>query len=239
MSRLIKASLAAGGLLFLASNAEAAFIIGAHSSEKGFANFTSTGGSASVPSAAVGLTGTNSLYGGNAVDPALDTYTYSYTPGTDVDNTVFVAGATLGSTTAFPGQGNTATGLVGGGSGLYNVYFTTPSTTGISGGGTDFTLTQEGAPVQVNDLNLNDGGTGPDTDPGSAFVGGANNAWYLLGTVELLAGNTYTVTQVAGANTFVSTRAHAVMYEAIPEPASLSLLAMGAMSLMRRRRATA
>ena len=237
MTRLFKTSLAVGTLLFVASNAEAAFIIGAHSSEKGFSNFTSTGGSASVPSAAVGLTGTNSWFGGSAVDPNPDTYTYSYTPGVDVDNTVYAPGSLLGSTTGFPGQGNLASGLAGGESGLYRVYFTTPSTTGISGGGTDFTLEQDGAPILVNDLNLNDGGTGPDTDPGPAFVGGANNAWYLLGTVNLTAGTRYTVTQVAGANTFVSTRAHAVMFEAIPEPSSVALLSMAGIAALRRRRA--
>ena len=226
----------AGLGLAMATTAQGAFVIGAHSSEKGNANFTSTGGGASVPSAAVGLTGTNSLFGGTAVDPDRDTYTFSYTPGTDADNTTFAPGTVLGSTTGFAGNGNVATGLTGGGSGLYNVYFTAPESTNISGGGSDFTLTQDGTSIVIADVDLNNGGTGPDTDPGEAFIGGANNAWYLLGTVSLTAGNTYTVTMEANANTFVSQRAHAVMYEAVPEPTSLALVGLGGLGMLRRRR---
>lgn len=245
MERLLStaAALAIAAGCLGASAARAAFVVGAHSSEKANATNFSFGGdtttaSASVPSAAVGLTGTNSIFGGNGVNQA-DTYVFSYTPGSNPDNTTFTAGALLGSTTGFPGQGNLATGAAGNVSGTYNVYFTTPATTGISGGNTNFTITQNGAPVLVS-ANLNDGGTGPDTDAGPAFVGGANNAWFKLGTVDLVAGNTYTVTQAAGANTFVSTRAHAVMWELvpIPEPATFVLAGIGLVAVgvaVRRR----
>jgi hypothetical protein len=225
--------------------AAAAYIVGAHSSEKGNATFSfggdTTSASTSVPSAAVGLIGTNSIFGGNAVNLP-DTYVFSYTPGVNVDNTIFAPGAVLGSTTGFPGQGNVATGLPGGLPGLYNVYFTTPETVGISGGPSNFTITQNGAPVLLS-ANLNSGGTGPDTDPGAAFVGGANNAWYKLGTVSLLTGTTYSVTQAATSNTFVSQRAHAVMWEfvgpIIPEPAALTLGALGMLGIVAGRRRAA
>lgn len=224
------------GLVASTATAQAAFIVGAHSSEKGNANFTATGGGASVASAAVGLTGSNSWFGGNAVDPDRDTYVFSYTPGTDVDNTSFTAGDILGSTTGYPGNGNVATGITGGESGLYNVYFTAPASTNVSGGGSDFTLTQDGSDIVIEDVDQNNGGTGPDTDPGEAFVGGANNAWYLLGTVELTAGTNYTVTMEANANTFVSQRAHAVMYEMVPEPTSFALAGLAGLGFLRRRR---
>ncbi|MCC6493073.1 MAG: hypothetical protein IT424_08625 [Pirellulales bacterium] len=225
------AALAACSAL-LVSSAAGAYIVGAHSSEKGFATFSfggdTTSASTSIASAAVGLVGTHSIFGGNGANLP-DTYVFSYTPGVDADNAPLAAGALLGSTTGFPGQGNLTTGVSGGASGRYNVYFTCPETIGISGGPSTFTITQNGAP-QIVVANLNSGGTGPDTDPGPAFVGGANNAWLKLGTVLLAAGNTYTVTQAASVNSFVSQRAHAVMWEfagRVPEPASGVLLLAG------------
>ena len=85
-------------------------------------------------------------------------------------------------------------------------------------------------------LNLNSGGTGADLDAGPGFVGGANNAWLLVGTVSLTAGNTYTLTLEAQVNSFVSQRLAGVMWEAIPEPATVTLLAFGTIALIRRRR---
>jgi PEP-CTERM motif len=60
----------------------------------------------------------------------------------------------------------------------------------------------------------------------------------LLGTVNLVAGNTYTVTQEATANTFVSQRAHAVMWEPVsnvPEPSTVALLGLACFGLLIRR----
>lgn len=234
---------AAAAVAASASITQAAYIVEVHSSGLGNATFSLGGDtttvSTSIPSTAVGLTGTNSIFGGNG-SAQMDTYVFSYTPGTNADNYAPTPGLVLGDKSGNPGPGHTATGAVGGVSGTYKVYFTTPETTGISGGGTDFTLTQNGAPVVVNDLDLNNGGTGPDTNASTGFSGGANNTWYLLGTVDLVAGNTYSVTQVAGANTFVSTRAHAVMWELqpIPEPSTAALLAVGSLAMgIRRRRA--
>ena len=94
---------------------QAAFMVEAHSSGLANANFTSVYGTpnASIPSAAVATTATHSVYGGPGDEP--DIYIYSYTPGTDADNVPLVAGTDLGN-------GDLATGLTGGGSGLYNVY---------------------------------------------------------------------------------------------------------------------
>ncbi|MEM9753181.1 MAG: PEP-CTERM sorting domain-containing protein [Planctomycetota bacterium] len=239
-----------------AAGANAAFVVEATGGLASGTNFgfggDTTAASSSVPSTAVGLTSSNSLFGGNgsngafdAFDPAIaDTYVFSYTPGTDADNFSPAAGTVLGSTDGSPGDGNLATGLAGGATGRYNVYFTSPASTNVATAGSTITATNDGSDVVLNPVDLNSGGTGPDTQitappPGGVidFVGGANNAWELIGTVDLTSGVTYTVTFQANANFFVSQRAHAVMWEAVPEPATVSLLGLGALAMLRRRSA--
>jgi hypothetical protein len=62
--------------------------------------------------------------------------------------------------------------------------------------------------------------------------------WNLLGTVQLTAGNTYTVTQTAPNTSFTSMRSGGVMWELqpIPEPATLSLAALGLIGVLSVRR---
>lgn len=241
---LFTAALAASGPQ--AQRSEAAFIAESRSGGKAFANFsfggdTTTSSNSTATSAAVGLTAAiGSVFGGNGA--TADTYVFAYTPGVDADNTTYAAGAILGSTTNFPGQGNVATGATGGATGLYNVYFTAPESTNVANPSSDFTITQNGAPLVLEDANLNNTGTGPDTDPGTAFVGGANNAWFKLGTVLLNAGSTYSVTQTSNGTGFVSQRSSAVMWEAvgIPEPATFALAAFaGLAGIGFSRRSTA
>lgn len=189
--------------------------------------------SESTASAAIGLPLHDSLFGGDGVNFP-DTYVMSYTPGVDADNFFPAAGSLLGSTTGFGTE--VSSGLVGGGSGLYNVYITVPDSTNVNVAGSIATITGDGAPVVTGALNLNSGGTGADLDAGPGFVGGANNAWLLVGTVSLTAGNTYTLSLEANVNSFVSQRLAGVMWEAVPEPASAMLLAFGALAMIRRRR---
>ena len=231
--------------LSIGSMAQAAFVVGASGTPTanfGFGGDTTSASTSTASSAAVGAPA-GSIFGGDGsnasgapFDPAIaDTYVFSYTPGSDADNFSPAAGALLGSTTGFGTE--LASGVAGGGSGLYNVYFTTPSSTNVNQAGSNFILTQNGTDITISAVNLNDGGTGADLDAGPAFVGGANNAWYKLGTVDLIAGNTYTVTMQALSNSFVSQRASAVMWEAVPEPATASLLALGGLAMLRRRSA--
>lgn len=240
--------------------ANAAFIVESHSSGK--ANLTNfailpgagnaTGASASIPSTAVGLGGTNSIFGSNnTVAGVVDTYRFSYTPGPDVDNTLLAAGTSLGNSSASDADGVgpiaptyvtaplLASGLTGGGSGLYNVYFTTPTSTNVNPAGSTFAITNDAATVVLNPVNMNDGNTGPDEVAGAPFTGGANNRWLHIATVTLTAGTTYTVTVTSNVDSFVSQRAQGVMWEAVvPEPAT-ALLWIAAVSGMisRRRRA--
>jgi hypothetical protein len=189
-----------------------------------------------TPSNAVGTTADQSAFGNPANSTGPDLYTFRYTPGTDADNTTYAAGTVLGSKTGFPGQGNTSSGLTGGASGTYRVYFTVPSSGNVDASGSNFTITQNGAAIVINGVNLNNGGTGDDTDPGATFVGGANNAWWLLGEVTLTAGVQYTVSEQANSPTFVSQRAHGVMWEMVPEPTSLGIFALAGLGLVGRRR---
>jgi hypothetical protein len=176
----------------------------------------------SVAGTAVGLQPGNSAYGGNGTPG--DQYIFSYTPGTNADNVAFTAGDDLGN-------GNVATGVTGGGSGQYNVYVAWPNTNNISDDGatpTNYVATSDGPSVSA-DFNQ-------DEHTNGALVGGP---WVFLGTVQLTAGNTYTVTQTAPNSSFVSMRAAGVMWEAVPvpEPTSLGLLALGLPLALRRRRA--
>lgn len=201
-------------------NASAAFLVEAHDSGLAWENFDFGGdtfsASASIPSTAVGTTATNSIFGGDG-SGFPDTYVFTYTPGSDDDNVTFVAGTVLGSKDDSPGTGELASGLMGGESGRYNVYITSPASVNVNGAPSTFTVTQEGDPI-VLEIDPNSGGTGDDTQitPEKAFVGGMNNAWYLLTGAEYAAGESYTVTMEAGTNTFVSQRIHGVMWEYAP-----------------------
>src|SRR5690606_2712134 len=87
-------------------SANAAFMVESRATAalgKGFGNFSLGGDNTAVAtstatSAAVGGTAAiGSIFGGNG--SVVDTYVYSYKPGTNADNTTYAAGAVLGSTT--------------------------------------------------------------------------------------------------------------------------------------------
>lgn len=207
-------------LLVVASGAQAAFMVEAHSSGKASAtNFTGAG-SNSTKSTAIGCTASNSLF---LTSAGSRDYVYRYTPGVDLDNTALTAGTDLGN-------GDLATGLTGGATGLYNVYITWPASTNVNAAGAKLTITNDATDVVIAMVNMNTGGTG---NPGG------NNAWLKIAeNVQLTAGTTYTVTQTALAASYVSMRSHGVMWEQqVPEPASLLLLGAGALAIRKFRKA--
>jgi len=168
-----------------------------------------TSASQSGASGAPFVTGGDSIFGGNGA--ALpDTYVYTYAPDVEGDNLPLNPGDALG-------EGSYATGLECGGPGLYSVYVTYPYTDNVSGGPTTYDIVTNGDAVNVVfDQN------------------GHGNAWIPIGLINYTDGP-ITVTQMAGDNTYVSMRAYGLLFEPVPEPATLSLLALGGLALLRRR----
>lgn len=191
--------------------------------------------STSIVGTAVGLTGGDSLFGGNAVSgtttPNPDTYIYTYDPDVDADNFGPAAGTLLNN------DGDVLTALPGGGAGLYAAYATWPTTANVSNSPTNYVLndgTSDIAMVSV-DQNAEDG-----------------NEWFKLFEFTLDPSKTYTVTQTntqgftAGVpgfsddnytNGFVSMRSSGVLFQQIPEPTSalLALAGVCGLGLARRR----
>lgn len=211
-------------VLLMATAVQAAFIVEPLSPGKAFGNFTGTPRtSTSGWSTAIGCTLNSSAYGSTVGSAGDHIYVFSYTPGLDVDNTVLATGTNLGN-------GDLASGLVGSGSGLYNVYVTWPGgSTNVDKSGTNFAVSNDGTDIVVSALNQNVGGAAGD------------NKWLLIASnVSLTAGVKYTVTQTANSRAWTSMRSSGVMWEmtqAIPEPASLLLLGAGALAVRRFRKA--
>ena len=161
-----------------------------------------------------GLTGGDSIFGGNGVVEA-DTYVFTYTPGVDADNLALVGGEKLGDAQA-------ASGIAGGATDVYRIYAAWPDTANVSGGPTQWTLNgSDGSSVVLNTIDQN-------TVEGSQ--------WIFLGERLLTAGVTYDVLQQpTTGNTFVSQRAGGVLFE-IPEPGTFALLGLGGLATLARRR---
>lgn len=186
-----------------------------------------TAASQSSASPAVGMTGGDSIFGGNGtVD--LDTYTYSYSPGIDGDNLPLASGTALNDDGDFSG------GVTAGGTGLYNVFATWPISNNVSGGDTTFRLSGGGGTAFSVSLDQNtvQGFVDPTND--QTFSGGE---WIFLGTANLNAAFSYTLTQTPSSNSFVSMRAAGVLFDPIPEPATAALLGLGGLALLSRRSA--
>lgn len=208
-------------MLIVAAGAQAAFIVEPHSSGKANANFSGVG-KASISSTAIGLTATNSIFSGTGASGSTADFVFSYTPGVDMDNTTLAAGTDLGN-------GDLASGLTGGLTGRYNVYITWPASTNVNVAGCKITVTNDGADVVLDPVNMNTDGTGTP---------GGNNGWYKIAdNIQLTAGVTYTITQHANAWTWTSMRSAGVMWEQVPEPTTLLLLGAGALAIRKFRKA--
>ncbi len=205
-------------IALITASVQAAFIVEPHSSGKASANFSGTPRFSVTESTALGLIATDSAYG-STVAETNDTYVFTYTLGTDADNTVYAAGEDLGN--------NLASGLVGGGTGKYNAYATWP-TSASAGIGATYTITNDGVAVVTAHI---------DQITGQSGSPGGTNGWLLIaGNVDLTAGNSYSITQVANGSGWTSMRSAGVMWEAVPEPATLTLLGLGGLLLRSRRR---
>ena len=155
-----------------------------------------TAASQSSASAAVGLSGGDSIFGGNG-SAFPDTYVYTYAPDSQADNIIFFGGEALG-------DGNFASGAAGGGAGTYAVYATWPATDNVSGGLTHYRIDTAGDSV-TNAIDQNgSGGMGDGVYYGSV--------WVKIGEIEYTSGP-ITVEQTPTENTSVSMRAAGVLFE--------------------------
>lgn len=170
-----------------------------------------TTASQSITSPAFGASGADSIFGGDGViEP--DTYVYEYAPDSQADNLAVPAGTDLGG-------GNLATGLPGGGPGAYAVYATWPMTSNVSGGPTQYQVATAGDMFTVQ-IDQN----------------GKGDAWIKLGEISYAAGSITVVQTPSEANSFVSMRAYGLLFETVPEPATIWLLALGGAAMLRNRR---
>lgn len=186
-------------VIFISKHVHGAFMVEAHSSGLANTNFQANCEPIpSIPSQAIGVTATNSVFGGMGDPP--DIYIYSYRPGIDADNVWFTPGTDLGN-------GHVSTGLTGGTSGLYNVYITWPPTSSTDTSGSEIIITNDDEPVVLSAVNQNTGQTG---NPGG------NNAWYRIAeAIPLKSHVTYTVTQTANSSSYISQRSHGVLWELV------------------------
>ncbi|MEZ6068684.1 MAG: hypothetical protein R3C10_00145 [Pirellulales bacterium] len=159
--------------------------------------------SQSTTSTAFGMTGGDSIFGGDGT-LFFDTYRYAYNPATQADNLDIPPRTDLG-------EGNLATGNLGGGPGTYNVYATWPYTSNVSGGPTRYTVFSSGNFFTV-DINQN------DVDPGESD--GRGDVWVFLGNIEYTGGGITVEQQPTDLNTFISMRAAGILFE-LAEPNSL------------------
>lgn len=190
-----------------------------------------TTASQSSPSTAVGLNGADSIFGGDGANLP-DTYLYSYTPGVDGDNNGAnpVAGQVLNQ------FGTLGSYLDAGSSGLYDIYATWPHTNNVSGGLTTFTLSDGNGTIDSISLNQNSAAPPRDVTGDGVPDPGSGGEWIYLFSATLDASTTYTLSQQAGSNTFVSMRSAGVLFDRVPEPSSLLLAAAAGLGMTIRRR---
>ena len=228
--KIMKVGLGCAAALCFAASANAAFIIdidtdGADDGPITYnANFAfggdTTTASTSAKSTAVGHNQADSIFGGDG-SASPDTYLGLYTPALDGDN-VNLAGQALNT------EGDIGGALAAGASGEYRVYATWPNTSNVSGGLTTFRLNDGVGDLFNVQLDQN---TVQDEE-----LDGAGHEWIFLGTATLDANTAYTLYQEAGTNSFVSMRASAYLFDAVPEPATAGLMGLGSMLMLSRKR---
>jgi len=213
-------------------SADAAFIIEPNGKASG--NFSADNTTVDGVTAGDAILGAPGLTPGVASVFSGEPYTYTYTPAVDGDNTEFAPGATLNGFTNPPLQ---SSGLEAGGAATYNVFFTHAQSQNQTDQPTDYE-------VDVGDDGTIDVSRSVDQNVVNLDTGQGIGFWERIGQVEITDPSQPVTVNVDtqepafdGSPGFVGARTAGVMFEPVPEPASVALLAAGGgLALLPRRR---
>ncbi len=218
------AGLGCAAVMVVATSAQGAFMIEPNGKASG--NFFATNGTGSSTAAGAGTLAAPGLTSGAASVFGGADYIYTYTPSADIDNTVFGVGQPLNSN-----AGLAATGATGGTAGVYNVYLTYPQSANNGGMPAIYN-------IDVDGDSITDVTNSYDQNVASLVTGLGIGLWELVGQITITDASQPVTLTITPSTTpdFVGVRTAGVVFEIVPEPATLGLMGLGGLAMLSRKR---